>query len=102
MTPEQKIIVDYAKSIAEFMPDEPFGKLMATLVEDGSWFDGMELIASNPDTDAWKRLHRPKKKECFYNAQSFVLDHCPTARYFEGLCYVGVVPFDHARIVLKG
>ena len=102
MTPAQKSIVQYAKMVAKAAEGDPYGNFMSSLMQEGSWFEGMEPAANDPETKAWQRLHRPKKKECFYNAQQFVIDISPKAKYFEGLCWQGVMPVDHAWIVFKG
>jgi len=54
-------MVQYVKMIAKGMKGEPYGSFVAKLMKDGSWFEGMEPSANNPDTKAWQRLHRPKK-----------------------------------------
>jgi hypothetical protein len=94
-----------AQQTASFMlkgcPEHHYGLFLAALAKDGASFEGFERAVTDPDTKLWKRRHRPKAKECFYNAQNFVLDF-PKAKYYEGLCRITVVPVHHAWVVYKG
>lgn len=105
MPSEKKLLIDYAKQVAKAFKKSPlchgYGAYLENLVKEGVFFEGMESTSSHADTKAWKRRKRPKIKECYYNSQNFVLDY-PEATYFECLCFTGLLPFDHAWIVLDG
>ena len=75
--------------------------LPALLLASGDWFQGRVSSKGYESTRQWKRRHRPKAKECFYNAQSFCLEH-DEARYFEGyaLFAPGIGPAEHSWVVM--
>ncbi len=98
-------LVGWAKTIGSHMEKYDKGNFYAAflrkLTEEGVYFKGYEPSANNPETKAWARRERPRIKECFYNAQMFVMDH-PGSQYYEGLCFTGVHPVDHAWVVYDG
>jgi hypothetical protein len=57
--------------------------LPALVLEGGSWFRGRASSNAYDSARRWKKSNVPKIKDCFYNAQTFCLDH-DEARYFEG------------------
>jgi len=78
-----------------------YGVFLRKLAKEGVYFKRYEPSANNPETKAWARRKRPRMKECFYNAQMFVMDH-PGAEYYEGLCFTEFLPIDHAWVVYGG
>jgi hypothetical protein len=61
------------------------------------WFHGRTGSNGYESTRRWRKKHRPQAQDCFYNAQSFCLDH-DEAGYFEGyvLCLPTLDPAYHA------
>ena len=101
---------DWAAKMASILPEElkggPYDIYMNTLAKEGIYTEGYELSKTNDDTKLWKRRKRPKIKECYANAQMFVIDMFfekhKEATYYEGLCNNGIMPFDHAWVVFEG
>lgn len=71
------------------------------ILEQGTPFVASILAKTLKETNDWKKKHKPKSKECFYNAQMFVLT-CNKGEYFEGYCYESIIPVHHAWIVIDG
>jgi hypothetical protein len=69
------------------------------LLERGVEFYGRSPIDSDQAFDQWRRRNRPRPKQCYYNAQSFVID-TQGATYYEGYCVLGSIPVPHAWAVL--
>jgi hypothetical protein len=75
--------------------------LPARLRASGRWFQRRACSSGYDSARQWKRKHRPTAHECYYNAQSFCLDH-ESARYFEGyVVFAGLhVPAEHAWVAM--
>jgi hypothetical protein len=71
--------------------------LPALLLAGGHWFQGRASSDGDDCARQWRNKHRPTAQECYYNAQSFCLDH-EEARYFEGYAlFTGLgLPAEHA------
>ena len=101
-TPTERLRVHAAEMAKWLSPEHYYGLFYSALAKDGVAFDGYEPAANDPDAKEWKRRRRPKPKQCFTNAGSFVIDF-KKAKYYEGLCVGGTpFPFDHAWVVYKG
>jgi hypothetical protein len=81
---------DYHRTIA-------YRGLPSLLLASGRWFEGRRSSEDYDSAKKWKSKHDPKEQKCYYNAQSFCLDHVE-ARYFEGYAlFTGLnVPAEHA------
>lgn len=105
MTGGKRGVVGWAKMVGAQMEKydkrNHYGVFLRKLAKEGVYYKGYEPSANNPDTKAWVKRKRPKIKECFHNAQMFVMAH-PGAEYYEGLCFTGIIPFDHAWVVYGG
>ena len=69
------------------------------ILDKGREFQGRAQSRDYPSTASFRKLFRPKPKECYYNAQMFVLEH-REGRYFEGYSAGSFIPFQHAWIVM--
>src|SRR5437667_1282214 len=71
--------------------------LPALLLAGGHWFQGRASSDGYDSARQWRKKHQPTAKECYYNAQSFCLDH-EEVRYFEGYAvFIGLgLPAEHA------
>jgi hypothetical protein len=85
---------DYHQSINE-------RGLPALLLAGGQWFEGRASSSGYRSAKDWKRRNRPRTNDCYYNAQSFCLEH-EEARYFEGyaLFTPGIGPDEHSWVVM--
>ncbi len=75
--------------------------LPALILADGCWFHGRASSNGYESTKRWKKKSRPTAQECYYNAQSFCLDH-GDARYFEGYAVFDDLglPAEHAWVAM--
>lgn len=75
--------------------------LPALLLANGRWFQGRASSTRYDSARQWSKKHRPRAKECYYNAQSFCLDH-EEGRYFEGYAVFPSLypPAEHAWVVM--
>jgi hypothetical protein len=85
---------DYQQTIA-------YRGLPSLLLASGRWFQGRGSSNGYAIARQWQRKHRPTANECYYNAQSFCLDH-EDARYFEGYAiFTGLqIPEEHAWVAM--
>lgn len=80
--------------------DSPIAAYNQLILDQGKSF--LEVVSSDSMEVAkgWRKRRRPKMKECFYNAQMFVVGE--TGEYYEGYCFDGLLPFHHAWVVMDG
>src|ERR1051325_4302739 len=73
------------------------------ILERGMLFFGRVRSQDNPLLRVWSEKNSPRKKECFANAQMFVLDSASghQAVYHEGYALGLHVPFAHGWSVLE-
>src|SRR5262249_53720486 len=73
------------------------------LLRHGTLKVGATPVKDNPLTAAWRKRRKPKKQECYYNAQLFCIDN-DKAQYHEGLCWDDKLPLplEHACVMLDG
>ena len=93
------------EGIASALPDQvPYlwYQALSHLVANGTEFHGFTPSRTNPVTDRYRKVKRPKRGECFYNALMFCLAN-PKAEYWEGkACAGNPWTVDHAWVVLDG
>ncbi len=79
---------------------DPYHKALA---EQGQAFKGRKNTATDERLSAWKKRHKPRRGECYMNAQRFVMEN-PDTRYYEGYWWsgCGLVPVHHAWVVIDG
>jgi hypothetical protein len=73
------------------------------MLDKGTWFTGRKIAKDYPETQLWKKRHKPKMKECFHNSQMFVLmkdDDGFEAKYYEGFMCDGLIVVQHGFVVL--
>jgi hypothetical protein len=73
--------------------------MAALVLSKGEWFDGKAEVDDYEITKAWKKERRPTAKQCFYNAQTFCMEHVEH-RYFEGYALIAGIPMPHAWVVM--
>lgn len=71
------------------------------LMEHGEHFVGRVAVKDIDVAKTWAKWNKPKKQQCFMNAQRFAIDH-PNAKYYEGYWSAHIIPVHHAWIVLDG
>jgi hypothetical protein len=107
-TVEEKFqsLMEYCKvmqNLGEQHPEmiEQCGEILYSklMVEKGQRFVGFKKSDLYPDAKEWRQIMRPKPKQCFYNAQLFVVDQDGPERYFEGYVY-NYIPTMHAWCVM--
>jgi hypothetical protein len=74
-------------------------KLAAALLKHGCWFRKRASSDDYETTKQWRKLNRPRMKQCYYNSQLFCSEH-DSARYFEGYVATRDLPFLHAWVVM--
>ena len=91
----------YLKNTTVAWQGMPIAKFNNLILEQGKVFTESILSKTLKETNEWKKRRKPKSKECFYNAQMFLLT-CEKGEYFEGYCYDSLIPVHHAWIVIDG
>lgn len=81
--------------------NSPIAEYNKLILEQGNAFHKVAHSNSTPETKEWRKRHRPKFKQCFYNAQLFIVT-ADVGEYYEGYCFDGLIPFHHGWIVLDG
>jgi hypothetical protein len=71
------------------------------LLEKGEHFVGRTPVKSVPVAKDWAKREKPKKQECFMNAQKFCISNLD-AKYYEGYWASGCFPVWHGWVVLDG
>lgn len=68
----------------------------------GLWFKGRADSDEYADAKKWKKKHKPKAQDCFYNSQQFCMQY-HGSRYFEGfvLSKKGLGAEEHAWVVMQ-
>lgn len=94
-------IKTYLQGIITVCKGSPFAEYNKLILHDGDTFTQVVPSKSIDVMDSWRKSHKPKAKECFYNSQLFVAT-AAVGRYFEGYCFDGLLPFHHAWIVYNG
>jgi hypothetical protein len=88
---------DFLREMDQYHRTINFRGLPALLLAGGHWFQGRASSDGYDCARQWKNKHPPTAQACYYNAQSFCLDH-EEARYFEGYAlFTGLgLPAEHA------
>jgi hypothetical protein len=75
--------------------------LPALVLASGRWFQGRASSNDYESAKQWRKKNRATAKECYYNAQSFCLDH-EDATYFEGYAVFTDLsqPAEHAWVAM--
>lgn len=78
------------------MPIAEYNKL---ILDQGTTFVGAISSDAIKVAKEWRKLRKPKIKQCFYNSQLFLLVE-GVGEYYEGYCFDGLIPFHHAWVVI--
>jgi len=88
----------FRKYLGVLAPHDPFAALIS---KKGKWFVGRASSSDFEIAMLWKKVNKPKAKDCWYNAQRFVSD-CGDFRYFEGYVQLpGGLSIEHAWVVME-
>jgi hypothetical protein len=104
MSPKQKKLKElrnYLTQTSTAFKGHAIAKFDSFILEQGTAFVESILAKTLKETNEWKKRHKPESKQCFHNAQIFVLT-CTKGEYFEGYCYDDIIPVHHAWIVIDG
>lgn len=73
---------------------------MSTVLRYGDWFFGRANVAEYEAAELWKSRRRPRAGHCFYNAQTYCIDH-REATYWEGYFLIRGLPIHHGWVVME-
>jgi hypothetical protein len=101
MIDHRTMMEEFLQSMDEYQQTIAYRGLPLLLLASGRWFQGRSNADRYISSRQWKNKRRPKAKDCYYNAQSFCLDH-EEANYFEGYAmFTGLqIPEEHAWVAM--
>jgi hypothetical protein len=97
-----KHLQNYLEGMLEFLKGQKAAVYYKLLLEKGEVFTDLMLAKHSPISKDWKKLRRPKIKQCYYNSQMFLL-HAHSdcgVKYYEGFCHEGLIPYQHGWNIL--
>jgi hypothetical protein len=97
---QNKASIDtHISAMLAFNDGPGMGHYHLLLREKGKWFVGRKPSGDYPDCKAFATIHRPQKKQCWHNSQSFVSNY-ESGTYYEGYMCDGIIAVLHGWVVM--
>lgn len=101
MNDNQAILKDYLTNFRKLTSSPHHTEFFSFILENSTFFEKATPTRKIEAIKKYRRIIKPKTKECFRNSQLYSL-YCEDFQYFEGFAYRDILPFEHAWLVING
>ena len=95
----QQAVEDYLVSGLVAWGEVGIGAYHKLILEKGQWFVGRQPVDNYQECKDFRKRHRPKIKQCFYNSQMFISTY-NAGKYYEGYMCDGFFTVMHGWVVM--